>query len=187
MLHHWADKLYLKSTPWLEELHTGSRIICPRSRRRDRAVANSLEIDSRYQAATAPDTPYDNVSVSISYWIGRRQVYQGPHFLLHTSVEVKSVQLAQQAVTVQGTASHRVSGKRRGQVPELDYSTKHYRWNIVGFCEVRWKKKTLVKQEGHKLYFSGSEDKHTRCVGFLIHKDTVDLVIGCRPSTCVSS
>ena len=37
--------------------------------------------------------------------------------------------------------------------------------------------------EGHKLYFSGSEDRHERGVGFLIHKDTVNAIMGCRPAS----
>ena len=36
-------------------------------------------------------------------------------------------------------------------------------------------------EEGHKLYFSGREDKHEHGVGFLVHKDTVNAVMGCEP------
>ena len=32
--------------------------------------------------------------------------------------------------------------------------------------------------EGHKVFFSGKEDKHEHDVGFLVHKDKV---MGCRP------
>ena len=35
--------------------------------------------------------------------------------------------------------------------------------------------------EGHKLFFSGHEDRHEHGVGFLIHKDTVNAIMGCRP------
>ena len=35
--------------------------------------------------------------------------------------------------------------------------------------------------EGHKLFFSDLEDKHKHGVGFLIHKDTVNAIMGCRP------
>ena len=35
--------------------------------------------------------------------------------------------------------------------------------------------------EGHKFYYSGKDDKHEHGVGFLIHKDTVNTVMGCRP------
>ena len=34
---------------------------------------------------------------------------------------------------------------------------------------------------GHRVYFSGKEDKHEQGVGFLVHKDIVKSVIGCRP------
>ena len=31
------------------------------------------------------------------------------------------------------------------------------------------------------MHFSGKEDKHEQGVGFLVHKDIVKSVIGCRP------
>ena len=34
---------------------------------------------------------------------------------------------------------------------------------------------------GHRVYFSGKEDKHERKVGFLMHKDIMKSVIRCRP------
>ena len=57
-----------------------------------------------------------------------------------------------------------------------------YEWNIVGLCEMRWKNfGEMNTEEGHKLYFSGREDKHEHGVGFLVHKDTVNAVMGCEP------
>ena len=38
-----------------------------------------------------------------------------------------------------------------------------------------------IHQEGHKLYYSGRDDKHQQGVGFLCHKNTVNCVMGCRP------
>ena len=35
-------------------------------------------------------------------------------------------------------------------------------------------------QQGHKLFFGGLEDRHEHGVGFLIHKDTVNAIMGCR-------
>ena len=50
-----------------------------------------------------------------------------------------------------------------------------YSWNILGLCEMRWKNfgKTTT-EEGHKVSFSGREDKHEHGIGFLIHKDIVN-------------
>ena len=57
-----------------------------------------------------------------------------------------------------------------------------YHWNIVGLCEMRWKNfGEMSTDDGHKVYFSGKEDKHEYGVGFLVHKDVVDAVLGCRP------
>ena len=38
-----------------------------------------------------------------------------------------------------------------------------------------------IKQWRSRVYFSGKEDKHEHGVGFLVHKDIVKSVIGCRP------
>ena len=39
----------------------------------------------------------------------------------------------------------------------------------------------MSTDDGHKVYFSGEEDRHEYGVGFLVHKDVVDAVLGCRP------
>ena len=45
-----------------------------------------------------------------------------------------------------------------------------------------WKKfDETFTEDGHKLYFSGKEDKHNQGIGFLVHKDIVNTVMGCRP------
>ena len=47
--------------------------------------------------------------------------------------------------------------------------------------EVRWKNfGETSTPEGHKLFFSGREDRHELEVGFLMHKDTVNVIMGCR-------
>ena len=69
-----------------------------------------------------------------------------------------------------------------GKVEELTHEMKKYRWNILGLCEERWKNfGETSTPEGHKLFFSGREDRHEHGVGFLIHKDTVNAIMGCRP------
>ena len=39
----------------------------------------------------------------------------------------------------------------------------------------------MSTDDGHKVYFSGEEDRHEYGVRFLVHKDVVDAVLGCRP------
>ena len=69
-----------------------------------------------------------------------------------------------------------------GKVKELTHEMKRHRWNIRGLCEVRWKNfGETSTPEGHKLFFSGREGRHEHGVGFLIHKDTVNAITGCRP------
>ena len=52
----------------------------------------------------------------------------------------------------------------------------------MGLCEVRWKNFGKMSTDvGHKVYFSREEDKHEYGVGFLVHKDVVGAVLGCRP------
>ena len=55
-----------------------------------------------------------------------------------------------------------------------------YRWNMLRLCEMRWKNfDETTTEEGHKVFFSGKEDKHEHGVGFLVHKDIVNTVMGC--------
>ena len=47
---------------------------------------------------------------------------------------------------------------------------------------MRWKNfGETTTEEGHKVFFSGKEDKHAHGVGFLVHKDIVNTVMGCCP------
>ena len=69
-----------------------------------------------------------------------------------------------------------------GKLQELTHKMDRYRWNILGLCEMRWKNfGETTTEEGHKVFFSGKEDKHEHGVGFLVHKDIVNTVMGCRP------
>ena len=52
----------------------------------------------------------------------------------------------------------------------------------MGFCEMRWKHfGEMSTDDGHKVYFSGAEDRHEYGIGFLVHKDVVDAALGYRP------
>ena len=47
---------------------------------------------------------------------------------------------------------------------------------------MRWKNfGEMSTDDGHTVYFSGEEGRHEYEVGFLVHKDVVDVVLGCRP------
>ena len=67
------------------------------------------------------------------------------------------------------------------KLQELTHEMDRYRWNILRRCETRWKNFGETTEEGHKVYFSGKEDKHEHGVGFLVHKDIVNTVMGSRP------
>ena len=49
---------------------------------------------------------------------------------------------------------------------------------------MRWKNfgKTATKV-GHKVFFSEKEDKHEHGIGFLVHKDIINTVMGCHPAS----
>ena len=52
----------------------------------------------------------------------------------------------------------------------------------MGLCEMRWKNfGEMSTDDEHKVYFSGEEGKHEYGVGFPVHKDAVDAVLGCLP------
>ena len=54
-------------------------------------------------------------------------------------------------------------------------------WNIPGLCELRWKNYDENSSDArHKVYFNGEEDRHEYGIGFLVHKDMVSAVLGCR-------
>ena len=56
-----------------------------------------------------------------------------------------------------------------------------YTWNILGLCEMRWKNFGETVTEEGQVFISRTEDKHEHGVGFLVHKDIVNTVMGCRP------
>ena len=69
-----------------------------------------------------------------------------------------------------------------GKLQELTHEMDRYRWNILGLCEMRWKNfGETTTEEGHKVFFSGKENKHEHGVRFFAHKDIVNTVMGCRP------
>ena len=69
-----------------------------------------------------------------------------------------------------------------GKLKQLTHAMSRYHWNIVGLCEMRWKNfGEMSTDDGHKAYFSGEEGKHEYGVGFLVHKDVVDAVLGRQP------
>ena len=69
-----------------------------------------------------------------------------------------------------------------GKLQELTHEMDRYRWNILGLCEMRWKNfGETTTQKGHKVFFSGKEDEHEYGIGFLVHKDIVNAVMGCHP------
>ena len=68
-----------------------------------------------------------------------------------------------------------------GKLGELTHEMRRYPWSVLGLCEVRWRNfGETATQDGHKLYFSGNEDRHENGVGFLAHKDTVNTVMRCQ-------
>ena len=48
-----------------------------------------------------------------------------------------------------------------GKVEELLHEIDRQKWSILGQCEMRWKKSGEIPTDGgHRMYFSGKEDKH---------------------------
>ena len=69
-----------------------------------------------------------------------------------------------------------------GKLQELTHKMDRYRSNVLELCEMKWKNfGETTTEEGHNVLFSGKEDKHEHGVGFLVHKDIVNTVTGCRP------
>ena len=69
-----------------------------------------------------------------------------------------------------------------GKLEQLTHAMGRCHWNIMGLCEMRWKNfGEMSTDDGHKVYSIGEEDRHEYGVGFLVHKDIVSAVLGCRP------
>ena len=70
------------------------------------------------------------------------------------------------------------------ETPGTNTRNGQVRWNILGICEMRFKNfGETTTEEGRKVFFSGKEDKHVHVVRFLVHKDIVDTLMGCRPAS----
>ena len=62
------------------------------------------------------------------------------------------------------------------------HEMKRYLWNVIGLCEVPWKNfGETSTPECHRLFFSGRQDRYEHEIEFLIHKDTENVIMGCRP------
>ena len=58
------------------------------------------------------------------------------------------------------------------KLKQLSHAMGRYHWNIVGLCEMRRKNfGEMSTDDGHKVYFSGEENRHDYGVGFILHKD----------------
>ena len=68
-----------------------------------------------------------------------------------------------------------------GKEEELLHKMDRYKWSILRLCEMRWKKAGEIPTDGgYRVYFNGKEGKYEQGVGFLVHKDIVKHVLGCR-------
>ena len=68
-----------------------------------------------------------------------------------------------------------------GKLEQLTHAISSYHWNIVRLCQMRWKNfGEMSKEDGHKAYFNEEEERHEYGVRFLVYKDVVDAVLGCR-------
>ena len=66
-----------------------------------------------------------------------------------------------------------------GKLAELTHELKRYTWHIIGISEMRWKGTGDISTfEGHKVFYSGMEDKHEQGVGIIVHENITKSVIG---------
>ena len=69
-----------------------------------------------------------------------------------------------------------------GKTEQLTHAMGRYHWNIVELSELHRKHfGEMSTDDGHKSCFSAKEDRHEYGFEFLVHKDVVDAVLGCRP------
>jgi exonuclease III len=69
-----------------------------------------------------------------------------------------------------------------GKMEELCHEMIRYKWNVLGISEVRWLNfGEITTDEGHKLWYSGEQEKHELGVAIMVHKDTANSVISWQP------
>ena len=69
-----------------------------------------------------------------------------------------------------------------GKLKELTHEMERYNWHLLWLCEARWKNAGDVQtDEGHVLYYSGEENRHTNGVGFLVNTSIKNTALGCQP------
>ena len=72
-----------------------------------------------------------------------------------------------------GTRNTRIV-RAAGKLQELRHKMDRYRWDILGLCEMRWKNfGETTTEQGHKIFFSGKEDKYKHCIGFLVQSPSL--------------
>ena len=130
-----------------------------------------MKMTTTTQSRPAGSSPGTRTAPSVAGHQDRREKYatDGPKPLR-----------ARNIITI-GTWTVRSLRAEAGKVEELTHEMKRYRWNILGLREVRWKNFGVTSTpEGHKLFFSGCEDRHEHRVGFM-QQDTVNAIMGCLP------
>ena len=65
---------------------------------------------------------------------------------------------------------------------EFCHEMSRYSWNVLGISEVRWLNFwEATTDEGHKIWYSGEQDKHELGMAIMVHKATTNSVISWQP------
>ena len=91
-----------------------------------------------------------------------------------------NLNIAKQEVTI-GTWNVRTLSAP-GKLNELEHEMENYKLNVLGIAEMRWLNNgETVSDDGHKVWWSGDKLKKQAGVGFIVHKETVNMVMECEP------
>ena len=72
--------------------------------------------------------------------------------------------------------------KEDDKLEELIYEVSRYRWNLMAFNEVlKLGSHEILTIKGHKLLYTGKDNKHINGVGFLIHYDLTRMIMCLEP------
>ena len=69
--------------------------------------------------------------------------------------------------------------RRAGKLEQLTRAMSRYPWVTVALRDALENFSEMSTDDGHKVYFSGEEDRHEYGVGFLVLKAVEDAVLGC--------
>ena len=114
-----------------------------------------------------------------NWWWWRLIVHEMPSNSMWKYISNKYY-MAHRQFTVISTWSGRTLSSTR-TLYELIYESTRYQYILIGISEMRWKDHVeTYTDDGHRVYYNRSADKHEHDVGFIANSSVTNSVMGCQ-------